>query len=31
MVPALELRHVSRSYAEGAGRLDIFENLDLEV
>ena len=31
MSPALELRHVSRSYAEGAGRLDIFKNLDLEV
>ncbi len=31
MLPALELRHVSRSYAEGAGRLDIFKNLNLRV
>jgi lipoprotein-releasing system ATP-binding protein len=31
MAPALELRHVARSYAEGAGRLDIFKNLALEV
>jgi lipoprotein-releasing system ATP-binding protein len=31
MAPALELRHVSRSYAEGAGRLDIFKDLALEV
>ena len=31
MVPALELRHVSRSYAEGAGRLDIFKDLEMEV
>jgi lipoprotein-releasing system ATP-binding protein len=26
MAPALELRHVARSYAEGAGRLDIFKD-----
>ncbi len=31
MTPALELRHVARSYAEGAGRLDIFKDLALEV
>jgi lipoprotein-releasing system ATP-binding protein len=31
MIPALELRQVSRSYAEGTGRLDIFRNLALEV
>ena len=31
MVPALELRNVARSYAEGAGRLDIFKDLSLEV
>ena len=31
MTPALELRHVDRSYAEGAGRLDIFKDLALEV
>jgi len=31
MAPALELRHVARSYAEGAGRLDIFKDLALEV
>ena len=31
MTPALELRHVARSYAEGAGRLDIFKGLALEV
>ena len=31
MTPALELRHVARSYAEGAGRLDIFKDLTLEV
>jgi lipoprotein-releasing system ATP-binding protein len=31
VAPALELRHVGRSYAEGAGRLDIFKDLALEV
>jgi lipoprotein-releasing system ATP-binding protein len=31
MVPALELRNVARSYAEGTGRLDIFKDLALEV
>ena len=31
MRPALELRRVDRSYAEGAGRLDIFKGLDLKV
>lgn len=31
MAPALELRNVARSYAEGAGRLDIFKDLALEV
>ena len=31
MAPALELRHVARSYVEGAGRLDIFKDLSLEV
>jgi lipoprotein-releasing system ATP-binding protein len=31
MTPALELRHVARSYAEGTGRLDIFKDLALEV
>ena len=31
MAPALELRHVARSYAEGAERLDIFKDLSLEV
>jgi lipoprotein-releasing system ATP-binding protein len=31
MTPALELRHVARSYAEGAGRLNIFKDLALEV
>jgi lipoprotein-releasing system ATP-binding protein len=31
MTPALELRHVARSYAEGAGRLDIFKDLSIEV
>jgi len=31
MAPALELRHVARSYAAGAGRLDIFKDLALEV
>ena len=31
MEPALELRQVARSYAAGAGRLDIFKDLALEV
>lgn len=31
MTPALELRHVARSYAEGKGRLDIFKDLSIEV
>ena len=31
MAPALELRNVARSYAEGTGRLDIFKDLALEV
>ncbi len=31
MQPALELRSVDRSYSEGAGRLDIFKGLNLEV
>jgi lipoprotein-releasing system ATP-binding protein len=31
MEAALELRSVDRSYSEGAGRLDIFKNLDLKV
>ena len=31
MHPALELRAVDRSYAEGSGRLDIFKGLNLEV
>ena len=30
-IPALELRGVSRSYAEGEGQLDIFKNLSLSV
>jgi len=29
--PALELRAVARSYAEGKGRLDVFKDLDLTV
>jgi lipoprotein-releasing system ATP-binding protein len=29
--PALELTGVSRSYAEGTGRLDVFSNVDLTV
>jgi lipoprotein-releasing system ATP-binding protein len=29
--PALELQGVSRSYAEGAGRLDVFREVDLAV
>ena len=29
--PALELRGIARSYSEGAGRLDIFRDLDLAV
>ncbi len=31
MQPALELRHVDRSYSEGGGRLDIFKGLRLQV
>jgi lipoprotein-releasing system ATP-binding protein len=31
MTPALEIRRVDRSYAEGAGRLDIFKGLNLTV
>ncbi len=31
MTPALELRAVARSYAEGKGRLDVFKDLDLSV
>ncbi len=31
MQPALELRHVDRSYSEGGGRLDIFKGLGLQV
>ncbi len=31
MIAALELRSVDRSYAEGAGRLDIFKGLNLAV
>ncbi|MEP7174882.1 MAG: ABC transporter ATP-binding protein [Aestuariivirga sp.] len=31
MAPAVELRHVARSYAEGKGRLDIFKDLSIEV
>ena len=31
MTPALELRSVARSYAEGKGRLDVFKDLNLEV
>jgi lipoprotein-releasing system ATP-binding protein len=31
MHPALELRAVDRSYAEGRGRLDIFKGLNLQV
>ncbi|MFO1122940.1 MAG: ABC transporter ATP-binding protein [Hyphomicrobiales bacterium] len=30
-VPALELRNVSRSYAEGKGRLEVFRDLNLKV
>jgi lipoprotein-releasing system ATP-binding protein len=29
--PALELRHVARSYAEGKGRLDVFLDVSLKV
>ncbi len=29
--PALELRGVARTYAEGAGRLDVFQGVDLTV
>ena len=31
MTPALELRSVARSYAEGKGRLDVFKDLNLTV
>jgi lipoprotein-releasing system ATP-binding protein len=31
MTPALEIRSIDRSYAEGAGRLDIFKGLNLTV
>ena len=31
MTPALELRNVARSYAEGKGRLDVFKELNLTV
>ena len=31
MVPALDLQHVSRSYKEGAGLLEIFKDLSLSV
>ena len=31
LIPALELRGVARSYAEGKGRLDVFKDLDLTV
>jgi lipoprotein-releasing system ATP-binding protein len=31
MAAALSLRQVARSYAEGKGRLDIFQNIDLDV
>jgi lipoprotein-releasing system ATP-binding protein len=30
-IPALELRDVARSYAEGKGRLDVFKDLNLQV
>jgi lipoprotein-releasing system ATP-binding protein len=30
-VPALELRSLARSYAEGSGRLDVFKDLSLSV
>jgi lipoprotein-releasing system ATP-binding protein len=30
-IPALELRAIARSYAEGEGRLDVFKDLSLEV
>jgi lipoprotein-releasing system ATP-binding protein len=29
--PALEMRGVARSYAEGSGRLDVFQNVSLKV
>ena len=29
--PALELRNVARSYAEGKGRLEVFRDLNLPV
>lgn len=31
ITPALELKNVARSYAEGKGRLDVFKNLNLTV
>ena len=31
ITPALELRNVARSYAEGKGRLDVFKDLNLKV
>ena len=31
ITPALELRNVARSYAEGKGRLDVFKDLNLAV
>ena len=31
VAPALELRQVARSYAEGRGRLDILGDLDLTL
>ena len=31
ITPALELRNVARSYAEGRGRLDVFKDLNLTV
>lgn len=31
LTPALELREVARSYAEGKGRLDVFKDLNLTV
>ena len=30
-IPALELRGLARSYAEGSGRLDVFKDLSLSV
>jgi len=31
ITPALELKNVARSYAEGKGRLDVFKDLNLTV